>query len=94
MHDYKAKRLHLVYPGLVLFAEFGNGWPLILTPESLTLVRIIHGAVKVDCFVIVSLPLRNIFLQSLVSYRRMWAGHQRRAESGAHLWHSPGCSMR
>ena len=33
VHDYKAKCLHLVYPGLVLFAEFGNGWPLILTPE-------------------------------------------------------------
>src|SRR6266581_7121921 len=70
MHDYEAKCLHLVYPGLVFFAEFGNGWPLILAPEQLTLIRIVNGAVKVDCFVVVSLPLGNIFLQPLVSYQR------------------------
>ena len=32
MHDYEAKCLHLVYPGLVLFSKFGNGRPLVLSP--------------------------------------------------------------
>ncbi len=33
MHDYEAKSLHFVYPGLVLLPKIGNGRPLVLSPE-------------------------------------------------------------
>lgn len=94
MHDYEAKCLHLVYPGLIFFAEFGNGRPLILAPEQLTLIRIVNRAVEVDCFVIVSLPCSDIFLQPLVSYQRDVGRSSTACRMGAHLWHSLGCSMK
>ena len=70
MHDYEAKCLHLVYPGLVFFVEFGIGRPLILTPEQSSLIRVLHWTVKVNCFVVIGLFHRYILPQPLVSYQK------------------------
>ena len=62
MHDYEAKFLHLVYPGLVLFPKSGNGRPLVLSPKKLSLVWIFDWAVQVDSLVIISQAEGHILL--------------------------------
>lgn len=70
MHDYEAEGLHLVYPCLVLLAEFGNGRPLVLAPEQLSLIWVFHWTVKVDCLMTICHSHCYVLLQALVSYQR------------------------
>ena len=67
-HNNQSKFLHLLDPLLIFLSKPGNTRPLILAPQDFCLVRIRYGLIEIDSFMIISFPVRHIFLEPLVAY--------------------------
>lgn len=70
LHNNHTQSLHLIYPNVIFLSKFWNTWPLILSPERPGFIWVGNGAIEVYPFVVIGLPIRDVFLQPRVAYRR------------------------
>ena len=67
-HNDQPKLLHLLNPLLVFFPEPRNARPLVLSPQSLCLIRVRYRLIEIDSLVVVGFPVCNVLVEPLVAY--------------------------
>lgn len=73
LHDSQPESLHLLDPSLVLLPKCGQVRPLVLSPQWLRLIWPLYRPIEVYSLMVVRLSVGDIFLQSRIACRSLFA---------------------